>query len=81
MTYPNGLAEHYRASDLERIYSKYLRHICGVKYATPSAMLLERIEPVTIAGLLVAAESFSTSLLLAPCDTHVPLSVPLFLHC
>ena len=43
MTYPNGLAEHYRASNLERIHSKYLRHICGVKYATPSAMLLEEL--------------------------------------
>ena len=34
-------------SDLEQIYSKYLRHLCGVNYATPSAMLLEKVEPVT----------------------------------
>ena len=30
-------------SDSEQIYSKYLRHTCGVKYATLSAMLLEQL--------------------------------------
>ncbi len=28
---------------LQSIYNKYLGHICGVKYATPSAMLLEEL--------------------------------------
>ena len=28
---------------LQSIYGRYLRHICGVKYATPSAMLLEEL--------------------------------------
>ena len=28
---------------LKSIYDRYLRHICGVKYTTPSAMLLEEL--------------------------------------
>ena len=31
------------AQTLQSIYDRYLRHICGVKYATPSAMLLEEL--------------------------------------
>ena len=37
---PRGEAQKARAA-LQSIYDRYLRHICGVKYATPSAMLLE----------------------------------------
>ncbi len=29
---------------LQSIYDRYLRHICGVRYITPSAMLLEELE-------------------------------------
>ncbi len=40
--YPRGEAQKARAA-LQSIYDRYLRHICGVKYATPSAMLLEEL--------------------------------------
>ncbi len=39
---PRGEAQKARAA-LQSIYDRYLRHICGVKYATPSAMLLEEL--------------------------------------
>ncbi len=39
---PRGEAQKARAA-LQSIYDRYLRHICGVKYATPSAMLLEKL--------------------------------------
>jgi len=37
---PRGAAQNARAA-LQFIYDRYLRHICGVKYTTPNAMLLE----------------------------------------
>ena len=40
MRTPRGEAQKAWAA-LQSIYDRYLRHICGVKYATPSAMLLE----------------------------------------
>ncbi len=39
---PRGEAQKARAA-LQSIYDRYLRHICGVKHATPSAMLLEEL--------------------------------------
>ncbi len=39
---PHGEAQKARVA-LQSIYDRYLRHICGVKYATPSAMLLEEL--------------------------------------
>ena len=39
---PRGVAQKARVA-LQSIYDRYLRHICGVKYATPSAMLLEEL--------------------------------------
>ncbi len=39
---PSGAAKKARTA-LQSIYDKYLRHICGVKYTTPSAMLLEEL--------------------------------------
>ena len=39
---PRSGAQKARAA-LQSIYDRYLRHICGVKYATPSAMLLEEL--------------------------------------
>ncbi len=39
---PRGAAQRARVA-LQSIYDRYLRHICGVKYATPSAMLLEEL--------------------------------------
>ena len=39
---PHGEAQKARAA-LQSIYDRYLGHICGVKYATPSAMLLEEL--------------------------------------
>ena len=39
---PRGEAQKARIA-LQSIYGRYLRHICGVKYATPSAMLLEEL--------------------------------------
>ncbi len=39
---PCGVAQKARVA-LQSIYDRYLRHICGVKYATPSAMLLEEL--------------------------------------
>ena len=39
---PRGEAQKARVA-LQSIYDRYLRHICGVKYATPSAMLLEEL--------------------------------------
>ena len=39
---PRGEAQKARAA-LQSIYDRYLKHICGVKYATPSAMLLEEL--------------------------------------
>ena len=39
---PRGAAQQARVA-LQSIYDRYLRHICGVKYATPSAMLLEEL--------------------------------------
>ena len=40
---PRGEAQKARVA-LQSIYDRYLRQICGVKYATPSAMLLEELE-------------------------------------
>ncbi len=37
-----GEAQKTRVA-LQFIYDTYLRHICGVKYATPCAMLLEEL--------------------------------------
>ncbi len=37
---PRGEAQKARVA-LQSIYDRYLRHICGVKYATPSTMLLK----------------------------------------
>ncbi|DBA96093.1 TPA: hypothetical protein ACH3X1_001588 [Trebouxia sp. C0004] len=39
---PRGEAQKARVF-LQSIYDRHLRHICGVKYATPSAMLLEEL--------------------------------------
>ncbi len=39
---PSGAANRARTA-LQSLYDRYLRHICGVKYATPSAMLLEEL--------------------------------------
>ncbi len=39
---PRGEAQKARVA-LQSIYDRYLRHICGVKYAMPSAMLLEEL--------------------------------------
>ena len=39
---PRGEAQKARVA-LQSIYDRYLRHICGVKFATPSAMLLEEL--------------------------------------
>ncbi len=39
---PSGAANRARTA-LRSLYDRYLRHICGVKYATPSAMLLEEL--------------------------------------
>jgi len=39
---PRGEAQKARVA-LQSIYNRYLRHICEVKYATPSAMLLEEL--------------------------------------
>ncbi len=39
---PSGAANSARTA-LQSLYDRYLRHICGVKYATPSAMLLEEL--------------------------------------
>jgi len=39
---PCGVAQKARVA-LQSIYDRYLRHICGVKYATPSAMFLEEL--------------------------------------
>ncbi len=39
---PRGAAQNARAA-LQSIYDRYLRHICGVKYTTPNAMLLEEL--------------------------------------
>jgi len=39
---PCGEAQKARVA-LQSVYDRYLRHICGVKYATPSAMLLEEL--------------------------------------
>jgi len=40
--YPCGEVQKARVA-LQSIYDRYLEHICGVKYATPSAMLLEEL--------------------------------------
>jgi len=42
MQTPRGEAQKARVA-LQSIYDRYLRHICGVKYATPSAMFLEEL--------------------------------------
>jgi len=42
---------------IQTIHDRYLRHICRVKYATPSAMLLGKTGIVTSASFLVAADS------------------------
>ncbi|DBA96670.1 TPA: hypothetical protein ACH3X1_016740 [Trebouxia sp. C0004] len=39
---PCGEAQKARVA-LQSIYDRHLRHVCGVKYATPSAMLLEEL--------------------------------------
>ena len=39
---PRGEAQKARIA-LQSIYDRYFRHICGVKYAMPSAMLLEEL--------------------------------------
>jgi len=39
---PSGAAKKARTA-LQSIYDKYLRHICGVKYTTPCAVLLEEL--------------------------------------
>ncbi len=39
---PSGATNRARTA-LQSLYDRYLRHICGVKYATPSAMLLEEL--------------------------------------
>ncbi len=39
---PRGAAQNAQTA-LQSIYDQYLRHICGVKYTTPSAMLLEEL--------------------------------------
>jgi len=39
---PSGAAKKARTA-LQSIYDKYLRHICGVKYTYPSAVLLEEL--------------------------------------
>ena len=39
---PSGAANRARTA-LQSLYDRYLRHICGVKYTTPNAMLLEEL--------------------------------------
>ncbi len=39
---PHGEPQKARVA-LQSIYDRYLRHICGVKYATPNVMLLEEL--------------------------------------
>ncbi|DBA74355.1 TPA: hypothetical protein ACH3X1_011128 [Trebouxia sp. C0004] len=39
---PHGEAQKARVT-FQSIYDRHLRHICGVKYATPNAMLLEEL--------------------------------------
>ena len=40
---PNAALANKSRTDLQRIYTRRLRHICGVKFATPSAMLLAEL--------------------------------------
>ncbi len=39
---PRGKVQKAQVA-LQSVYDRYLRHICGVKYAMPSAMLLEEL--------------------------------------
>ena len=50
---PCGKAQKARVA-LQSIYDRYLRHICGVKYATPSA---SGVRIVATAGFLVATNT------------------------
>jgi len=40
---PTAALANQSGTDLQRIYARRLRHICGVKFATPNAMLLAEL--------------------------------------
>lgn len=53
---PRGEAQKARIA-LQSIYDRYLRHMCGVKYATPSAMLLKELGLSPLQVFLVATDT------------------------
>ena len=40
---PHSAAANKARSDLEQVYARFLRHVCGVRFNTPSSMLLTEL--------------------------------------